>query len=81
MRRNVVKTDARGRSFQLAGLLLVGACVCFILLHALTHADTSTSGAGAKQVAESGIIERHDPTIRSHAFSAAPALAVTRTRH
>ena len=52
MRRNVVNTDATGRSFQLAGLLLVGACVLGILVHALAYERTSISASGANKATE-----------------------------
>lgn len=43
MRRGIVTTNATARSFQLAALLLVGACVLFLLVHELTRGSTSTS--------------------------------------
>ena len=52
MRRNVVNTDSTGRSFQLVGLLLVGACVLAILVHALVYERTSISASGASKATE-----------------------------
>jgi hypothetical protein len=51
MRRGIVTSDATARSFQLAALLLVLACVLFVLVHEMTSGNTSISAPLPKQVA------------------------------
>ncbi len=52
MRRKVVNTDATGRKFQLAGMLLVGGCVLAILVHVLAYEKTSIIASGQNRVTE-----------------------------
>jgi hypothetical protein len=51
MRQGAIETNATARSFQMAALLLVGACVLFVLVHDLTHSNTSISAPPAMKVA------------------------------
>lgn len=48
MRLGVVDTNAKARSFQLAALLLVAACVLSVLVHALAHGTISISAPPEK---------------------------------
>ena len=51
MRQGAIETNAWARSFQLAALLIVGACVLFVLVHDLTHSNTSISAPPAIKIA------------------------------
>lgn len=51
MRQGAIATNATARSFQMAALLLVGACVLFVLVHDLAYSNTSISAPPAMKVA------------------------------
>ena len=51
MRQGAIETNALARSFQLAALLLVGACALFVLVHDLTHGNTSINAPPALKIA------------------------------
>ena len=51
MRQGAIETNAWTRSFQLAALLIVGGCVLFVLVHDLTHSNTSISAPPAIKIA------------------------------
>ena len=68
MRRGIVTTNATARSFQLAALLLVGACVLFVLVRDLTHGRPSISAPATKQVAGSATSVRDPGLSGSEAY-------------
>ena len=51
MRQGAIETNAWARSFQLAALLIVGGCVLFVLVHDLTHSNTSISAPPGMKIA------------------------------
>ena len=62
MRRAIVATNATARSFQLAALLLVGACIFFVLAYQVANGSTPAAapppaaGAGSQTLSPSAAL-------------------------
>jgi hypothetical protein len=59
MRRGVVTTNSTARSFQLAALLLVGACVLFVLAHDMARRNVSIGEPQATTGSERSTFAEH----------------------
>jgi hypothetical protein len=59
MRRGVVTTNSTARSFQLAALLLVGACVLLVLAHDMARRSPSIGESQAMTATERSTLAGH----------------------